>query len=144
MPRPEPHLLDAARYRHRTVVTTRYADLDPNDHINNVAMAALIEDARVRFSVAMGFQADRAPGGRRFMVAAVAINYLAQAHFPDPIECLAAPIAIGRTSWTLHQLLLQNGQAVAAASTVMVSIMDGSPAPLGKEMVAVLTPLLLA
>ena len=144
MPRPEPHLLDAARYRHRTVVTTRYADLDPNDHINNVAMAALIEDARVRFSVALGFQADRTPGGRRFMVAAVAINYLAQAHFPDPIECLAAPIAIGRTSWTLHQLLLQNGQAVAAASTVMVSIMNGSPAPLGEEMVAVLTPLLLA
>ena len=144
MPRPEPHLLDAARYRHRTVVTTRYADLDPNDHINNVAMAALIEDARVRFSVAMGFQADRTPGGRRFMVAAVSINYLAQAHFPDPIECLAAPIAIGRSSWTLHQLLLQNGQAVAAASTVMVSIIDGSPAPLGKEMVAVLTPLLLA
>jgi len=144
MSRPAPHLLDPTRYRHRTLVTTRYADLDPNDHINNVAMAALVEDARVRFSVAMGFQADRSPGGRRFMVAAVAIHYLAQAHFPDPIECLAAPIAIGRTSWTLHQLLLQRGIPVAAASTVMVSIIAERPAPLGAEMVGMLAPLLLS
>ena len=143
MARPEPHLLDPARYRHRTQITTRFADLDPNDHLNNVAMAAMFEDARVRFSFAIGFRADRRPGGRRFMVAAVAINYLAQAHFPDPIECLAAPVAVGRTSWTLHQLLLQHDVPVATARSVLVSIIDDRPAPLDDAMVATLEPWML-
>ena len=143
MARPEPHLLDPARYGHRTQITTRFADLDPNDHLNNVALAAMFEDARVRFSIAMGFRPDRSPGGRRFMVAAVEINYLAQAHFPDPIECLAAPVAIGRSSWTLHQLLLQHDVPVATARSVLVSIIDDRPAPLGEDMVATLEPWLL-
>ena len=138
MPKPEPHLLDPARYRHLTQITTPFADLDPNDHLNNVALAAMFEDARVRFSLAMGFRADRSPGGRRFMVAAVEINYLAQAHFPDPIECLAAPLAIGRSSWTLHQSLLQHDVPVATARSVLVSIIEGRPAPLGDAMVATL------
>ncbi len=138
MARPGPELLDPARYRHRVDVTSRFADLDPNDHINNVAIAAMLEDARVRFSYATGMRADRTPGGRRFMVAAIEIHYLAQAHFPDPLVCLAAPVATGRTSWTLQQLLMQHDQAVASAQSVLVSIIDDRPAPLGPDMLAAL------
>lgn len=143
MPRPGPHLLDAARYRHRTQITSRFADLDPNDHINNVAIAAMFEDARVRFNLAMGLKPDRSPGGRRFMVAAVDINYLAEARFPEPLECVVAPIGTGRTSWTLHQVLLQHARPVATAQSVIVSIIDDRPAPLDAALVAALTPWML-
>ena len=143
MARPTPELLDPARYRHRIEVTSRFADLDPNDHINNVAMAAMIEDARVRFALGAGLKPDRSPGGRRFVVAAIEINYLAQAHFPDPLVCLAAPVATGRTSWTLHQLLMQNDRAVATARSVMVVTVDDQPVPLGADMLAALAPWML-
>jgi len=144
LPRPTPDLLDPARYRHRTQITSRFADLDPNDHVNNVAIAAMFEDARVRFNHAMGMKPDRSPGGRRFMVAAVEINYLAQAHFPDPLECVTAPIGTGSTSWRLLQVLMQNGVAVATAQSVLVSIIDDRPAPLGDELIAALAPWMLS
>ena len=136
-------MLDPARYRHRTQITSRFADLDPNDHINNVAIAAMFEDARVRFNMALGLKPDRAPGGRRFMVAAVEINYLAQAHCPDPLECVAAPLGTGRTSWSLHQVLLQNSVPVATAKSVLVAIIDDRPTPLGDDMIAALKPWML-
>lgn len=144
MARPDPALLDPARYRLRHEITTRFADLDPNDHINNVAMAAMIEDARVRFSMAAGLSPDRRPGGRRFMVAAVEIAYLAQAHFPDPIVCLAGAASLGRTSWTLQQLLLQHDVPVATARTVMVATIDNRPAPIDDAMREQLAPWMLA
>jgi acyl-CoA thioester hydrolase len=136
-------LLNPARYRHRTQITSRFADLDPNDHINNVAIAAMFEDARVRFNKAMGITPDRRPGGRRFMVAAVEINYLAQAHFPDPLECVTAPIGTGTTSWRLLQVLLQDAVPVATAQSVLVSIIDDRPAPLSDDLIAALGPWML-
>jgi len=54
MARPDPALFDPARYPFGNSVTTRFADLDPNGHINNVAMAAVFEDARLRFLTAVG------------------------------------------------------------------------------------------
>ena len=71
MAKPDPRLLDPAQYRFSVAITTRFAVLDPNDHLNNVAIAAMFEDTRVRLSLALGFRPDRTPGGRRFVVAAV-------------------------------------------------------------------------
>jgi hypothetical protein len=74
--KPDPALLDAARYPFDLEITTRFADLDPNDHINNVAIAAVLEDARVRFNEALGFRT--VIRSLRAMVASVSIDYLAQ------------------------------------------------------------------
>ena len=42
MAKPDPALLDPTRYPHSVEIPTRYADCDPNNHINNVALAAII------------------------------------------------------------------------------------------------------
>jgi acyl-CoA thioester hydrolase len=144
MAKPDPRLLDPAQYRFSVPITTRFADLDPNDHLNNVAIAAMFEDARVRLSLALGFRPDRTPGGRRFVVAAVDIAYLAEGRFPDPITCYAAPLVIGRSSWTLHQVLIQQDRPVATAKSVLVSIIDDRPAPLDPAMAAKLGEWMLA
>jgi acyl-CoA thioester hydrolase len=128
MARPEPALLDAARYPFVVEITTRYADMDPNHHLNNVAMAALIEDARVRFNTANDFRA--AMGGMGAMIASVAIDYLAQGYYPHPISGYAAVESVGRSSWTLVQLMVQQGQPVAFARSVAVGIAHARPAPL--------------
>lgn len=141
MARPDPALLDAARYPFAQDVTTRFADLDPNDHINNVAMAAVLEDGRVRFNDAVGFRTGMPP--LRAMVASVGIDYLAQAHYPAPLRALAAVIAAGRTSWTVQQLMTQDGQPVAAARTVIVCVDGDRPHPLPDHLKAMLEPWML-
>ena len=49
MAKPDPALLDPARYPFRCSIETRYRDLDSNLHINNGVMASLLEEGRVRF-----------------------------------------------------------------------------------------------
>lgn len=129
MAKPDPALLDPARYRRTAVIATRYADLDTNRHVNNIAMGAMFEDARVRFQI------DLAADGvmHSFMVASFAVEYLNQAHYPAPIVFHSAVIAHGRTSITVLQLAVQEGTPVALGTSVMV-LTDGTrPAPLPDE-----------
>jgi acyl-CoA thioester hydrolase len=131
MPRPDPALLNPARYPFTHVVTTRFADVDPNQHLNNVALAAMMEDARVRFNLAIGLKVKI--GERRAMVASVGMEYLAQGHFPDPVSAHCAIEQVGRTSWSIAQLLTQNGSVVAFARSVIVAIAEDRPAPVAEE-----------
>lgn len=136
MARPDPALLNPARYPYAHAITTRFADIDPNQHLNNVALAAMMEDARVRFNLALG-NAIRI-GERRAMVASVAMEYLAQGHFPDPVTVHCAVERVGNSSWTVIQLLTQNGRAVAFARSALVAIADDRPSPIADDYRAVL------
>ena len=131
MPRPEPALLDPARYPFTHAATTRFADVDPNQHLNNVALAAMMEDARVRFNLAIGTAIKI--GERRAMVASISMDYLAQGHFPEPVAVHCAIDGIGRSSWTIIQLLAQNGAPVAFARSVLVAIADDRPTPVADD-----------
>ena len=131
MPRPDAALLDPARYPFTHYTTTRFADVDPNQHLNNVALAAMMEDARVRFNLAIGNAIKI--GERRAMVASIGMDYLAQGHFPDPVAVHCAVDAIGRSSWTVIQLLVQNAAPIAFARSVLVAIADDRPTPVADD-----------
>lgn len=136
MARPDVALLDPARYPYAHTITTRFADIDPNQHLNNVALAAMMEDARVRFNLALG-SAIRI-GERRAMVASVAMEYLSEGHFPDPVTVHCAVEKVGNSSWSVIQLLVQNGQPVAFARSALVAIADDRPTPIAEDYRAVL------
>lgn len=138
MAKPDTALLDPSRFSFSHEITTRFADLDPNGHINNVAMAAVFEDGRVRFIQGAGFR--EALGARRFMVVSVAIDYLAQAHFPHPLTCHTAALAVGTSSWTVQQLVLQAGAPVATARSTIVCTDGQRPVPLTDTLRALLEP----
>ena len=131
MARPDPALLDPARYPFVHTTTTRFADIDPNRHLNNVALAAMMEDARVRFNMSLGSAVQI--GERRGMVASVAMEYLSQGHFPDPVAVHCAIERVGNSSWTVIQLLAQNGRPVAFARSALVAIADDRPTPIAEE-----------
>lgn len=124
MAKPDPALLDPAAYPHLCEVTTRFADLDPNQHINNVAMAAIIEDARLRFHMASGF-AKAIPAEAQIMVVSLTIDYLAQAYYPHPLQVHSGVSSLGERSLRLRHLLTQNGRAVALAEATMVHVVGG-------------------
>jgi acyl-CoA thioester hydrolase len=127
LPRPDPALLDAARYPFHCEIETRYRDLDSNLHINNGVMASLLEEGRVRFHRASSFGASS--GGMTAMVVSLAVEFLGQSHFPDPLEIHVAVSHIGRTSYRLDQLVTQRARTVAYAQATLVCMLGDGPIP---------------
>lgn len=125
MPKPDAALLDPARYPFSCRIEPRFGDLDLNMHINNAALVGILEDARVRFHGTSGYHA--AMKGLMPMVASLAVEYLDQGFFPDPLTIHVAPIRLGRTSYTLNQLVTQGERAIAFAQVVMVCVSEGVP-----------------
>lgn len=118
MPRPDAARLDLARYPHRETIPTRFSDLDPQGHINNVAMATIFETARVRFNHAIGFGRGRTGG--RWLVARVEVNYIAEGHFPADMLLATGIGAIGTRSWTILSAAFQEGRPVATCDVTVV------------------------
>lgn len=118
MARPESWRLDAGNYPISMAVQTRFGDLDSLGHINNVAMAGIFETARIHFHRLFG----RHPSdlGMRWLVAAVDLNYVEEAHFPYDVSVHSGIGRIGNTSWQLLSVAFQQGQCVATCDTVMV------------------------
>lgn len=133
MAKPDPALLDPARYPFTCEIATRFADLDTNMHLNNVALAGIIEDARVRFHAASGYHI--AMEGWTAMVANLTIDYVGQGFYPAPVSLHMGATSIGRTSYGLAQLVRQDGESgrgavVALARSVMVCVKDNRPFPI--------------
>lgn len=117
MARPAPYRLDRASYPVHDIVRTRFQDLDSMGHLNNVAFAALFEDARVRFNWALG-RMNRADGFRG-VVAVNTVTYLAEGSYPDDVEVSTGVARIGNRSWEIHALMTQRGRPIATAETVI-------------------------
>lgn len=130
MAKPDPVLLDPTRYPYHCAMPTRFGDLDVNMHVNNVAMAGILEDGRVRFHRASGYHIAMDRMGIVAMVASCTIDYIGQAFYPDPLEMHAGADTLGRTSYQLVQLVTQGTQVVAFSRAVMVCVAGGRPAPL--------------
>lgn len=118
MPKPDTWRLDRAAYPFSDTTETRFQDLDPLGHINNVAMAALFENGRVRFNRSLGL--ERRARGIRWLIAKVEINYVAEAYFPDDVEIASGIGTIGSRSWSILAAAFQNGKCVATCDTVVV------------------------
>ncbi|GFE75885.1 thioesterase family protein [Novosphingobium sp. TCA1] len=128
MARPDPALLDPARYPFSCRIEPRFGDLDINMHINNVAMAGILEDARLRFFREAGGPEHLA--GLSTMVASIAIDYLGETHYPEAVTIHGAVERLGRTSQQIVQLVTQEGRPVVFARTVIVMVGPEGPAPL--------------
>lgn len=128
MPKPDPALLDPARYPHRTPIEPRFGDLDVNMHVNNVALIGMLEENRVRFhrDCGYGWRGE----GLSAMVASLAVEFLGEAFYPDPLQFHTGLAQIGRSSQTVCQLITQNDRLVGFAQSVIVSVKDGKPRPL--------------
>ena len=76
MPKPDPALLNPARYPYHGQIETRYRDVDSNHHLNNGVLASLLEEGRVRFHRASQFGSIASDPVLSAMVASVTMDYL--------------------------------------------------------------------
>jgi acyl-CoA thioester hydrolase len=127
MAKPDPALLDPARYPFRCQIETRYRDLDSNLHINNGVFASLLEEGRVKFHGASQFGNIASDPELSAMVASVAIEYLGQSHFPEPLDMHVGAVRLGNSSYELCQLVMQLGEVVTFARATLVCIKHGKP-----------------
>ena len=103
-----------ADFHHWTTVTIRYCDQDPIGHINNAAMAAFLEQARV----ALVYPLLRQFGGPHLelVIARLVIDYINELHFPGSVEVGTRIARLGSKSFTLQHGVFMAGEERCAAS----------------------------
>jgi acyl-CoA thioester hydrolase len=106
-------------YKSWTTCATRYSDLDPNGHVNNGAINAFFEEARVAFRrESLAEQCGDVLKG--FVVAHFSVDYLAALSYPGTAEVGTVVTRIGRSSFGLAQAVFQGDACIAAAEVVAV------------------------
>ena len=122
--------------RHVAQVPVRWEDLDALNHVNNVALVQLLEEARVSLLVALGWNGDIHSLG--FYVVRHEIDYIAPITYrTEPLVVELGIDHIGTSSWTVfYDVLDHEGQPLAHARSVLVTIdmQTGRPMPITEEM----------
>ncbi|CAM3267016.1 Acyl-CoA thioester hydrolase [Sphingomonas antarctica] len=118
MPKPAPYRTQLETYPFTADIPTRWADLDLLGHINNVSMAGLFEEGRGRFNRSLELPRDRKT--TRWLIAAVEINYLAEAHHPHDVTIASGIGRVGTRSWQIFSGAFQHGDCVATCDTTLV------------------------
>ena len=127
-------------FPYRLTDNVRFADLDPNQHVNNAVYASYFETGRVTLVK------DRTYGlmqpGLSWILVRLDIHFRAELRWPGTIEMGLGVARFGRTSVTFDKVVFSEGKCVASAQSVMVLIdeITRKPTPLTSEIVANLQP----
>ena len=78
-------LQDRSIYLHWCSDTVRFSDQDSAGHVNNVALCAYLETARLTFMRDMGMFAPKEDGVRGIS-AGMTVSFLAESHWPGQVE----------------------------------------------------------
>lgn len=121
----------------------RFADLDPQGHVNNTVFATYFETGRV--TILRGPKDLLNPPGATSVLARLDINFLKELHWPGTVEIGTGTLEIGRSSYTFLQAIFCKGEcaATARATMVMINAQTRKAMPLPDEVVAKLESLRL-
>src|ERR1700747_87230 len=122
-------------FPYRIADNVRFADLDPNQHVNNAVYATYFETGRV--TLMKDPQIGLTPPGLAWIMVRLDIHFRAELHWPGKIELGLGVVKLGRTSVTFEQVVFSEGRCVASAMSVGVMIDEATrrPAPLTAEVV---------
>lgn len=120
--------LEGARFAEVIAVPTRMDDLDVQGHVNNVALAVILQEGRADFNRKRMGEHFAAGGG--LVVGSLFIDYAGQMFHPDPIEVSTGVLEIGRSSFVLGQVARQNGRITAYAEAALVATSGAGTMPL--------------
>jgi acyl-CoA thioester hydrolase len=110
--------LDSGVFPCRFEIGTRFSDMDKVGHINNVAVADLLQEGRNRFFHAVDLM-RAAPAA--LVVAALNIEFAGDLFHPAPVEISVGVLEIGRSSYRIGEIIRQNGRIAVYAEVVQVS-----------------------
>jgi acyl-CoA thioester hydrolase len=127
--KPHPSRLDPLIYPHTIDVQARFADIDPQWHLNNVRIAELYQEGRISFNRALSHEFDlEHRQGRRVLVARQSIDYLGEIQWPGLISVGVGVSRVGGTSFSLGLAMFQHGKCVGVSDAVLVYALQQGPA----------------
>ena len=127
-------------FPYRITDNVRYADLDPNQHVNNAVYASYFETGRV--TLVKDRSRGLMPAGLSWMMVRLDMHFRAELRWPNQIEMGLGLAKFGRTSVTFDQVVFSEGRCVASARSVTVLIDEATHRPqvLTAEIVAAFQP----
>lgn len=98
--------------------TIRYADTDAQGHVNNAVFSTYLETGRTHFLL----NPDRPlrPAGTGFVIAKLILDFKAEMRWPGEAHVGTRCKSIGRSSFVMEQIIVQNDTVCALAETVIV------------------------
>jgi acyl-CoA thioester hydrolase len=129
----DPRRLQADTYPWSDTMETRFADMDINRHLNNVAITRFFEEARIRFNwnlIKTGPPIERP----RYLVAHVSVDFLGEGSYPAPVTITYGVGNIGRSSFRCLMGMFQNNKCIALCDSVLVYRGDDGPAALPADL----------
>ena len=130
-------LQDRSIYPHWCSDTVRFSDQDGAGHVNNVAICAYMETARLTFMRDMGMMAPREEGVRGIS-AGMTVSFLAESHWPGKIELGTGVLKIGTSSITVASAAFKDNLCIAAAEMTVVRLKGKAPHPIDEPFRAAL------
>ena len=124
-------------------IPARFADLDVNMHLNNVAVSTFYEDARTtlhRSQLGRWLGAPQ-PDRSRLVVGRTTTEYFVEGPYPATYTVAIGISKIGTSSFTDSLALFNGEQLIGACDTVMVHLRGGGTAPVPDDMRTVLASL---
>ena len=97
---------------------SRFSDLDKVGHVNHVNLMAYFQEGRNRFFYAFELLKAAHCG---LVVAALNVEFAGDLFHPDPISVHAGLLDVGRSSFRVGQIAVQNGRIGAYAEVVQVA-----------------------
>jgi acyl-CoA thioester hydrolase len=122
-------LQDRSIYPHWCSDTVRFSDQDAAGHINNVAICAYMETARLTFMRDLGMMAPR-EAGLRGISAGMTVSFLAESHWPGKIELGTGVLKVGTSSITVASAAFKDDLCIAAAEMTVVRLNGKTPHPI--------------
>ena len=127
-------------FPYRLSDNVRFADLDPNQHVNNAVYATYFETGRVTLMKDRSY--GLMPEGLGWIMVRIDIHFRAELHWPGRIELGLGVAKFGRTSVSFDQVVFSEGKCVASARaiTVLIDEVTRKPVPLTPELKAKFAP----
>jgi acyl-CoA thioester hydrolase len=121
-------LTERATFRHWSRDKVRWGDQDGARHINNVAYAEYLENARAELIIEAVI--PHKDPGTAFAVRKVVIEYLGMGRYPGDIEVGSCVTHVGNRSFTVGQAVFMGDQCLATGEAVHVYHQKGESLPL--------------
>ena len=114
-------------FPYRLTDNVRFADLDPNQHVNNAVYATYFETGRVTLMKDETF--GLMPDGLAWIMVRLDIHFRAELKWPNTIEMGLGVSKFGRTSVRFDQVVFCGELCVASAQSVSVLIDEATRRP---------------
>jgi acyl-CoA thioester hydrolase len=114
-------------FPYRLSDNVRFADLDPNQHVNNAVYATYFETGRVTLMKDRSY--GLMPDGVTWIMVRLDMHFRAELRWPGTIEMGLGVVKFGRTSVTFDQVVFSGGICVASARSVSVLLDEATHKP---------------